>query len=111
MSKMITKRFLEQSGLHVEYPFVYKVRGNGKPMRKLSKCVTYAGTNEIKYIIYWICHPNGKKESITEARLVYAWYKGDIPKNTDIVHIDGNVLNNSPDNLMLSPRKGRKMQL
>lgn len=109
MSKRITKRYLEEIGLLVDYPYVYKTKGHKNPKR-LKKQVTYAGANEIKYIFYSIWH-DGRIESMTEARLVYAWYKGEVPENCDVGHFDGNVLNNSPSNLMILPRKGRKMQL
>lgn len=37
-------------------------------------------------------------------RLIYVWYKGDIPKGYVVDHIDNNQLNNDPDNLQLLTR-------
>lgn len=107
MSKRITKEYLERLGISVEYPFVYKNTVGRREVRKLCKQITYAGADEIKYLFYSVWH-DGHLEHITEARIVYAWYKGEVPENTDVIHLDGDILNNSPDNLALSPRKGRK---
>lgn len=37
--------------------------------------------------------------------IVYAWFKGDIPAGYDVDHIDGDTLNNNPDNLQILSRK------
>lgn len=43
--------------------------------------------------------------NITVNRLVYAWFKGEAPKDRDIDHIDGNTFNNHIDNLQAVTRQ------
>jgi len=110
MSVRLNKDMLVDMGLDVRYPYVYKTNPHTGNPRRLCKHVCTAGSDEIKYIFYSIWH-NGHLKTITEARVMYAWYKGEIPENMDIVHIDGDRFNNYPENLKMAPRKGRKMQL
>ena len=53
----------------------------------------------------YVFHENGKAYTISEHRLVYAWFKDDIPAKYDVDHIDGDPMNNSLDNLQLLTRK------
>lgn len=53
----------------------------------------------------YLFHENGKGYTISEHRLVYAWFKDDIPAKYDVDHIDGDTMNNSLDNLQLLTRK------
>lgn len=39
--------------------------------------------------------------NIPLSRLIYVWYKGDIPDGYVVDHIDNNSFNNHPDNLQL----------
>ena len=58
----------------------------------------------IMYKAYLFCE-NGKRYTISEHRLVYAWFIDDIPAKYDVDHIDGDTMNNSLDNLQLLTRK------
>ena len=53
----------------------------------------------------YLFHENGKSYTISEHRLVYAWFKDDIPAKYDVDHIDGDPMNNRLDNLQLLTRK------
>ena len=53
----------------------------------------------------YLFHENGKAYTISEHRLVYAWFIGDIPAKYDVDHIDGDPMNNRLDNLQLLTRK------
>ena len=53
----------------------------------------------------YIFHENGKNYTISEHRLVYAWFIDDIPAKYDVDHIDGDPMNNRLDNLQLLTRK------
>ena len=43
--------------------------------------------------------------TVTLGRLVMAWYKGEVPGDMDVDHIDGNPLNNHIDNLQIISRR------
>ena len=53
----------------------------------------------------YLFHENGKAYTISEHRLVYAWFIDDIPAKYDVDHIDGDKMNNSLDNLQLLTRR------
>ena len=59
---------------------------------------------EVRYKAY-LFHENGRAYTISEHRLVYAWFIGDIPAKYDVDHIDGDTMNNSLDNLQLLTRR------
>ena len=48
---------------------------------------------------------NGKAKTIPLARLVYAFFKGNIPKGMDVDHKNNDSLDNSIDNLTLLTRE------
>lgn len=48
---------------------------------------------------------DGKAKSLLLSRVLYAWFKGDIPDGYDVDHIDNNSMNNSLDNLQLLTRE------
>lgn len=62
-----------------------------------------------KDCIYVLVFPwdfkNGKRVTMTLQRLVYLYFKGNIPEGFDIDHIDGDSLNNLPSNLQAISRK------
>lgn len=45
----------------------------------------------------------GANRQISLARVIYAWFRGDIPEGYTIGHADGDAGNNHPDNLYLVP--------
>lgn len=44
-------------------------------------------------------------KTVTLGRLVMAWYKGEVPGDMDVDHIDGNPFNNNIDNLQIISRR------
>lgn len=46
----------------------------------------------------------GKRVTLKQHRLVWLYWHGEIPEGMTIDHIDGNKLNNSPDNLQVMSR-------
>lgn len=48
---------------------------------------------------------DNKPKSLLLSRVLYAWFKGDIPDGYDVDHIDNNSMNNSLDNLQLLTRE------
>ena len=54
---------------------------------------------------------NQKYKFHTVARLVYEYFKGEIPDDRYIVHIDGNIQNNHINNLKLSDNKSRSAKI
>lgn len=62
-----------------------------------------------KDCIYSLVFPwdyeHSKRATMTLQRIVYLYFKGDIPAGYDIDHIDGDSLNNLPSNLQAISRK------
>lgn len=46
----------------------------------------------------------GRTHTISLARFIYAWFKGDVPPDMEIDHIDNDPFNNDPDNLRLTTK-------
>ena len=64
-----------------------------------------SGQTKQYYIVGWSDYANTKKQiSYPLSRVVYAWYKGRVPANMDVDHINNDSLDNSIDNLQLLTR-------
>lgn len=61
--------------------------------------------SEDKYYPFYSFSYNGKAQAITESRLIYAWFYGEVPAGYDVDHIDNNPFNNDLDNLQLLSRR------
>ena len=114
--KALTKQNLMELGIDVcrNEKGEYLVRHYSRNKRSLKRSlkvikVSLIGKNHPygKNCMYkaYLFHENGKAYTISEHRLVYAWFKDDIPANYDVDHIDGDTMNNSLDNLQLLTRK------
>lgn len=104
----LTKQELVDRGIKVDGDKVYQWSPRLKDYHELSiKQVKnkskYGRERSYKVVHYY------KKEiqlmyPIALHRLIYVWYKGDIPQGYVVDHIDNNQLNNDPDNLQLLTR-------
>ena len=114
--KALTKQQLMELGIDVSRleNGEYLVRHYGRNTRSLNRSLKVIKPSIIgnkhpygKEVMYkaYVFHENGKAYTISEHRLVYAWFIGDIPAKYDVDHIDGNRMNNSLDNLQLLTRK------
>lgn len=114
--KALTKQNLMELGIDVcrnekgEYLVRHYSRNNRSLKRSLKVIkvsIIYKKHQYGKTVSYkaYLFHENGKAYTISEHRLVYAWFKDDIPAKYDVDHIDGNTMNNSLDNLQLLTRK------
>lgn len=70
----------------------------------LSKYNSRYGKIRVYYNCWYYCPETRLMKLIALHRLIYVWYKGDIPKGYIVDHIDNNQLNNDPDNLQLLTR-------
>lgn len=60
----------------------------------------------IKYLYAMVYNYETHKYSLfTYHTIFYVWFKGDVPAGYDVDHIDGDSLNNNPDNLQILSRK------
>ena len=114
--KALSKQDLMELGIDVcrnekgEYLVRHYSRNNRSLERSLKvikvsiiyKRHQYGKTTSYKAYLF---HENGKAYTISEHRLVYAWFKEDVPAKYDVDHIDGDTMNNSLDNLQLLTRK------
>ena len=114
--KALTKQQLMELGIDVSRleNGKYLVRHYGRNARSLNRSLKVIKTSIIyrkhpygkkKSYKAYVFHECGKLYSIPEQRLVYAWFKDDIPANYDVDHIDGDPMNNRLDNLQLLTRK------
>ena len=104
----LTKQELVDRGIKLEDGKVYQWSNKLKDYVELDiKLMTtkpkYGKERSYKVVYYY------KKEKhvmfpINLHRLIYVWYKGDIPQGYVVDHIDNNQLNNDPDNLQLLTR-------
>lgn len=104
----LTKQELVDRGIKVDGEKVYQWSNKLKDYVELDiKLMTtkpkYGKERSYKVVYYY------KKEKhvmypINLHRLIYVWYKGDIPQGYVVDHIDNNQLNNDPDNLQLLTR-------
>ena len=89
----LTKEWLKSVGIELDdrYSYIHPTL--------LTKKHKYGITQHYLVVGFWA---NGKPFTTTLSRLVYCWYHGDIPEGWwDIDHIDGDTMNNMPDNLQL----------
>jgi len=114
--KELTKQQLMELGIDVSKTENggYLVRHYGRNTKSLNRSLKVIKPSIIgskhpygKDVAYkaYVFHENGKAYTISEHRLVYAWFKDDIPAKYDVDHIDGDKMNNSLDNLQLLTRK------
>lgn len=63
------------------------------------------GKDRIYKVVYYYKQEKHVMQPIALHRLIYVWYKGDIPKGMIVDHIDNNSLHNDPNNLQLLTRR------
>lgn len=117
MTKKLTRKMLDEMNVKIEENengewVVSRLAVKcGKSKDKIEK--VYKRTTMIRkhkyaptkvYVGYAWSYKN-KPFAVTESRLVYAYFIGDIPENYDIDHIDNNPYNNKLNNLRLLTRE------
>lgn len=65
----------------------------------------YISATDKGYLILCLSDGHRKYHKPRVHRIIYEMYKGKIPKGYIIHHIDGNKLNNNPNNLIAIPRE------
>ena len=97
---------------------------NGVPVRPYVNTKKHPKGEIGQCVYYIVCWYNGKNKpdepkvyTFTYHNLVYAWCKGPVTCEYDVSHVDGNSLNNDPNNLILEShqqnlyrRRGAKNQ-
>ena len=111
--RALTKKMIEEMGVSLKMsydnpkqPIVLRTR-NGVT-REIKPCPYTINRIFGKPMTYMYVgwSYNGKAQSFSYSRVVYAWFNGDIPAGDyDIDHIDNDTLNNFPENLRLLTHK------
>lgn len=87
---------------------VWQVHRSGK-IEELKQTISVKNHKYGKQCVYILVCPwdyeKGKRVPMTLQRIVYMFFKGDIPEKFDIDHIDNDSLNNLPSNLQALSRK------
>lgn len=87
---------------------VWQIHRSGK-LEELKQTISVKNHKYGKQCVYILVCPwdyeTGKRIPMTLQRIVYMYFKGDIPEKFDIDHIDGDSLNNLPSNLQALTRK------
>ena len=104
----LTKQQLVDRGIKLEDGKVYQW---SKKLKKYVELDIRVMTTKHKYgkdgiykVVYYYKQEKHVMYPIALHRLIYVWYKGDIPKGMIVDHIDNNSLHNDPDNLQLLTR-------
>lgn len=86
---------------------MYEVSNFGRFRKMKNKQILNGNNpkNEKGYCRICLKSKDGKQRKYPMHRIVYATFKGKIPKDTEINHIDGNKLLNRIDNLEIASRK------
>ena len=83
---------------------VWRKNSNKKPIEKVIKVTNatrhhkYRGDKSYPKITFSVHNHN---YNFTLSKLVYVWFKGDIPDGYVVDHIDNDSFNNDPNNLQL----------
>lgn len=104
----LTKQDLIDRGIKVDGDKVYQWSNKIKDYVELDIKLMTTKPKYGKEISYKVVSYYKKEKHIMQPialhRLIYVWYKGDIPKGMVVDHIDNNQLNNDLDNLQLLTR-------
>ena len=117
MTNKLTRKMLDEMGVKIEEGangewvvsrLAVKCGKSKEKIVKVCKRVTMIRKHKYApdkiYVGYSWSHKN-KVFAVTESRLIYAYFIGDIPENYDIDHIDNNPYNNKLNNLRLLTRE------
>ena len=99
----LSKQILEENHYGVIGLDVYSYK---RDERKLKSHIYGHGHKYGKhcdYVFYGL-YLNGKFHQVGLHNIIYAWYKGEVPLDYEVDHLDGDTFNNSPENLELVTR-------
>ena len=94
---------------HPKYKYYLASRcGQILSLKQKEKRILKFGNNGNNYLIFCLCE-NNKKKSYYVHRFIYECFKGAIPVDKQVDHVDRCKLNNSIDNLqLLTPRENTR---
>lgn len=118
MTKALTKEMLEEYGItNIDWDYKentwwinrywhYGLSKTKKHKRiKISKAICKHKYTQDKVYPVVVFSYNSKIVGIPLGRLIYAWFKGPVPADMDIDHIDNDPFNNRLENLQLLTRE------
>lgn len=113
----LTRQLLEEWGFvdvkstnGYDWEVIRNWKGTGRDNRlrlkriKISTLVAKHKYGKDKYYHGIAFSAKGHIHTISLARFIYAWFKGDVPPDMEIDHIDNDPYNNDPNNLRLTTK-------
>jgi len=99
MKELLTKEYLESQDISLVDLIPFR---KGKPMKIYyrERIHKYAD-NRLDAKIVFTPYGENKQVAIMLSRVIYAWYKGPVPSELQIDHINNNPDDNRPENLQL----------
>ena len=115
MSKLLTHDMLDEMGITIfedstaecGYRIFHTTRAGQQEIKPkiVSVYHRWSGKTKSYYNISWSNYAKEKKAATYSlARVIYAWYRGEVPADMDCDHIDDNPFNNKLENLQLLTR-------
>ena len=99
----LSKQILEENNYGVIGLDVYSYKRGERKLKPQIFGPDHKYGKSCEYVFYHL-NLSGKIYQVGLHNIIYAWYKGEVPLDYEVDHLDGDTFNNSPENLELVTR-------